>query len=206
MANAAAEFRKYRTPLFRVWHWLNALALFGLMATAALRKTFLSWRTNAKIIQDQIAEIGTTVPDDVARKIAVTIREPMWDLHYVFGFALVALFVGRVAMAFMPGQPGILAEAKAALGGGSAHKKLVKVGYVVFYAVVTYMAVSGVLLYFKSDIGLAKEIAGNLKEIHEYLMWFFFGFSALHLAGVVFVEVRQEPGLVSEMLSGGQRE
>ena len=95
----AGEFLGPKTKLIRVWHWLNAMALFGLMATAILRKTFLSWRTNSAIIVDKMAEAGTTVTPELAKDIAVTIRTPMWDFHYIFGFELkVSLFI--LAMSF----------------------------------------------------------------------------------------------------------
>ena len=201
----AGEFLSPKTKLIRVWHWLNAIALFGLMATAILRKTFLSWRTNSAIIVDKMAEAGTTVTPELAKDIAVTIRTPMWDFHYIFGFALVSLFIARIAMSFMPGQPGIWSELKATFGVSSRHKTLVKIGYFVFYIIVAYMAVSGVLMYFKAELGLDKAITGQLKEIHEWLMWYFYAFTVQHIVGVFLAEVQGNEGLVSAMISGGDQ-
>lgn len=197
------EFLSPKTALLRVWHWLNFLAISGLLLTAGLRKTFLSWRTNSAIIQDKLSEAGTTISSELARDIAVAIRAPMWDLHYVFGFILAALFLMRVIMQFIPGQPKIGAELKDVIRSASLHKKVVKIGYLAFYLFVAYMVVSGLLMYFKTELGLAKSVEGQLKELHELLMWFFFGFSALHVVGVFVAELRGEAGIVSSMISGG---
>ena len=43
------------TRLYRIWHWMMAFSVIGLLGTVALRKTFLSWHTNAELIQVKLA-------------------------------------------------------------------------------------------------------------------------------------------------------
>ena len=49
------------TLAFRIWHWLNAIVVLGLLGTVFLRKTFLSWRTNSEILMTKLSEIGNGI-------------------------------------------------------------------------------------------------------------------------------------------------
>jgi len=53
--------KKWRLD-FRVWHWLNATVILGLLGTVFLRKTFLSWRTNSELIVQKIEYRGQSLP------------------------------------------------------------------------------------------------------------------------------------------------
>ena len=85
------SFRKYQPAALRAWHWLNALTMLGILGTVLLRKTFLSWRTNAAYVETQLQEAGTTVTPELAKAIAVGLRDRMWEWHYIFGFTLAGL-------------------------------------------------------------------------------------------------------------------
>lgn len=181
---------------FRLWHWLNAFAILGLLATVLLRKTFLSWRTNAALIQEKITAAGGQIEADLAKKIAQAVRDPMWDWHYVFGFALAALFVVRLVVLWR--HP----STRPTLAGLDLHHKIVRVGYAVFYAMTLFMVASGLAMYFKDTLGLGRGFVDILKEAHEVAMLFFVLFTAAHVAGVVVAENRDEPGLISRMIHG----
>ena len=73
---------------FRLWHWLNAFVVLGLLSTVLLRKTFLSWRTNSEIIMTKLSEAGTEITAEQAKLIAKAIRAGMWEWHIIFGYAL----------------------------------------------------------------------------------------------------------------------
>ena len=49
----------------RIWHWLNAIVVLGLLGTFFLRKTFLSWRENSQIIMHKLADgkTGESIPN-----------------------------------------------------------------------------------------------------------------------------------------------
>ncbi|MBV2169734.1 MAG: cytochrome b/b6 domain-containing protein [Bdellovibrio sp.] len=210
---AKFSFRKYQPLSLRLWHWLNALAILGLLGTVLLRKTFLSWRTNSALIETKLKEAGTVITPDLAKDIAVSIRNPMWDWHIYLGFALGALLVGRILVALLVEKrcPGVhalksalaLKEVPPSEKREAVHYTLVRTGYAVFYLATALMVVTGFMLNFKTELGLAKDLVGSVKEIHELMMWFFVVFVGGHLVGVVAAENTKDPGLISEMVHGG---
>lgn len=210
------SFKKYQPLGLRLWHWLNALVILGLLATAFLRKTFLSWRSNAALIESKLQEAGTVVTPELAKDIAVSIRAPMWDWHYVFGFMLGGLLVVRVLVGIFavkkcPATHAAqsawnLAKVPAGQKAQAVHYTLVKTGYALFYLVTLFMVVSGLLMYFKAELGVSKTVTESVKEVHELMMWFFTVFVVGHILGVVIAENRQDRGLVSDMIHGGEKD
>ncbi|ASD64185.1 cytochrome b/b6 domain-containing protein [Bdellovibrio bacteriovorus] len=210
------SFKKYQPLSLRVWHWLNALAILGLLGTAFLRKTFLSWRTNSALIENKLQEAGTTITPELAKDIAVSIRTPMWDWHYVLGFTLgglllVRVLVGIFAVKKCPATHAAqsawnLPKVPAGQKANAVHYTLVKTGYALFYLVTVFMVASGLLLYFKTELGISKEALNPVKEIHELMMWFFVAFVVGHIVGIVVAENRHDQGLVSDMIHGGRKE
>lgn len=213
MANYS--FRKYQPLGLRLWHWLNALAIFGLLGTVLMRKTFLSWRSNAALIESKLQEAGTVITPELAKDIAVSIRNPLWDWHIYLGFFLGSLLVMRMVVGILSVKQCPATHVfKSALSlktlpsgerTKALHYTLVKAGYVLFYVIATLMVISGLLLTFKGELGLDKALADSIKENHELLMWFFVVFVAGHVLGVVVAEIREEPGLVSDMIHGGKK-
>lgn len=181
----------------RFWHWLNALAIFGLLATVLLRKTFLSWRTNSSVIQDKIQAAGGQIDPELAKSIAQALRDTMWEWHYIFGFALAALFAFRLFLLARERGP------RPRLAGLDLHQKLVHFGYIAFYVMTLLMIASGLSMYFKDYLGLAKDTVDFVKEYHETAMWFFAAFTGAHIVGVFVAENRDQPGIVSRMINGG---
>lgn len=207
--NNPSTLRGTRSIWIRLWHWLDALAILGLLSTVLLRKTFLSWHTNSAFIETTLHDAGTTITPELAKQIAVGIREPMWDFHYIFGFTLAGLFVVRIILGLIPGQHpmfgGLRKYFKAPAGSKpSKHFLAIKAGYAIFYAMVTFMIVTGLSMYFKTELSLSKDLVGNIKELHELSMWFFAAFVVVHIVGVVVSENQEEPGLVSDMINGGE--
>jgi len=52
--------KKWRLD-FRVWHWIHAMVILGLLGTVFLRKTFLSWRTNSELLIQKLSEINVDI-------------------------------------------------------------------------------------------------------------------------------------------------
>lgn len=210
------SFRQYQPLGLRLWHWLNALAIFGLLGTVLLRKTFLSWRANAALIETKLQAAGTAITPELAKDIAVSIRDPMWDWHIYLGLGLSALLVGRILVGFLvikkcPANQSL----KSALDLRKVEKKdlphalhftLVKTSYAFFYLATLFMVLSGLAMTFKNELGLTKDFIGPIKEIHELMMWFFVVFVIGHLVGVVMAENRGDQGLVSDMIHGGDKD
>jgi len=181
---------------FRIWHWLNALIVFGLLGTVFLRKTFLSWRANSEIIINQLAAINIEITTVQAKVIAKAIRAGMWEWHIILGYALAFSVLYRIALFFFDSsQKKIWHEL-------DLHKKIVKISYYTLYIVLFFMTVSGFVIYFHDVLGLSSEKAHDIKEAHEFIYNFILLFVPLHIAGVFIAENRNEKGIVSTMING----
>lgn len=204
--------REFHPGSLRIWHWLNAAVISGLLLTVLLRKTFLSWRTNSEIISSKLDSAGLVITPELAKDIAVTIRNPLWDWHIYLGYTLGVLFVLRLLIAFFSKKESLFSvvlnsfKTKAILKPECRHYYLVKLTYVLFYIMTLMMLLTGIVLIFKENMGLDKSLSSIVKEVHEVAMWFFVAFILTHVAGVIYTEVKEEPGLVSDMISGGPKE
>jgi len=186
---------------FRLWHWINALVVMGLVGTVLLRKSFLSWRTNSEIIIQKLSEINIDITAAQAKVVAKAIRAPMWEWHYILGYALGALVAWRIALFFT--QSGRRSYQQ--LKKESFHKKIVKLGYLLIYVVLFFITVSGFVMYFYETIGLAKDTAHDIKEVHELFYYVLLYFVPLHVIGVFVAENRDEKGILSDMVNGGKQ-
>ncbi len=182
----------------RLWHWLNALSILGLLGTVFLRKTFLSYKTNAAILVEELAKLNVNISIEQAKAIAKIIRAPMWEWHYIFGWTLVVLFIYRVILHFKDRPFFNLKE----FPGLSSHHKGVQALYTLVYLLTFVMIASGVSLYFKQEIGLNSDISAKIKELHEMIMYFFAFFVPIHILAAFIAENKGEPGIVSNMISG----
>lgn len=185
---------------FRLWHWLNALVIFGLLATVFLRKTFLSWRTNSEILMAKLSEFGIDVTAEQAKILAKAVRAGMWEWHIILGYALAFLLVYRIVLYFTNGKN------KESFSILSLHKKGVEILYYIFYITIFFMALSGLFLLFYEDLGFSKDLAHSVKDLHELVYNFTLYFVILHIGGVVFAELRDEKGLISNMISGERKD
>ncbi len=185
---------------FRLWHWLHAAVILGLLGTVFLRKTFLSWRTNSEILMQKLASFQIDITAEQAKVLAKAIRTPMWEWHILLGYALALLVLWRIALFFtQSGKRNYIA-----LREENLHKKAVKLGYLVLYVVIAFMAVSGFLIHFYETLGIAKTTAHDIKELHELAYNFILIFVPLHIAGVVIADATEERGIVSDMINGGR--
>lgn len=186
---------------FRVWHWIHALVILGLLGTVFLRKTFLSWRSNSELLTQKLAEIDLSVTEAQAKVLAKAIRAPMWEWHILLGYALGALVLWRIALFFT--QSG--KQSYQNLNDKTLHKKLVSYGYIFIYGVLLFMTLSGFSIHFYEELGLVKDTAHDIKEIHELVFNVLMYFVPLHLLGVIVAENRDEKGIISDMVHGGEK-
>ncbi|RLA73203.1 MAG: cytochrome b/b6 domain-containing protein [Epsilonproteobacteria bacterium] len=146
---------------FRVWHWVNALVILGLLGTVFLRKTFLSWRTNSELIVDKLFDMDIDITILQAKILAKAIRAGMWEWHIILGYALVALLAYRIYLYFNDDSK------REPFFSLTLHKKAVKLLYYIFYTTLLFMAISGFIIYFYKELGMSRSLAHNIKEIHE---------------------------------------
>ncbi len=190
------EFYMKYSLSFRLWHWLSAFVVLGLLGTVFLRKTFLSWRTNSEILLSKLQEMGVEISIEQAKILAKAIRAGMWEWHILLGYALVALLFYRAYVAYAN------RGTKESFSSLSLHKKGVQSLYYLFYSVLIFMSASGLVIHFYEELHLAKESASAIKELHELAYNFFLFFVPLHVVGVLIAENRDERGLISSMIHG----
>lgn len=184
---------------FRLWHWLHALVVLGLLGTVLLRKTFLSWRANSEILAVKLSSMDIEVSSEQAKLLAKAVRAPMWEWHIILGYALAVLLLFRVALFFTQSGKQNLIDIKTS----TLHKKMVKIGYIGIYVILGFMAISGLSIHFYEELGLLKETAHDIKEIHELVFNAVWIFVAMHITGVVIADNRDEKGIISDMINGG---
>lgn len=187
---------------FRIWHWVNAAVILGLLGTVFLRKTFLSWRTNSEILTQKLSEINMEVTEAQATVLAKAIRAPMWEWHIILGYALATLLLWRAILFFT--QSG--KENYQNLKVQSLHKKMVNFGYLIIYAVLLFMAASGLSMHFHEALGLSDSLVESLKELHELVYNAVLIFVPLHIIGVIIAEMRDDKGIISDMVHGGSKD
>jgi len=180
----------------RIWHWLNAIAISGLLLTFFLRKTFLSWRENSAVIVDKLSSLGVEVTAEQAKIVAKAIRAPMWEWHIIFGVMLGLLLLFRIWIFWQEAGFGYEDE------GESIHMRLVHWGYRILYFILIFMAVSGIMLNWHETFGISKELTHSIKEIHEFVAWEVVIFVPLHIIGVFVADNDDQRGIVSRMISG----
>ncbi|MBN2768775.1 MAG: cytochrome b/b6 domain-containing protein [Campylobacterales bacterium] len=181
---------------FRVWHWLMAFVIFGLLATVLLRKTFLSWRANSELIVSKLSSFGMSITHDQAVSLAKAIRAPMWEWHIILGYILVALVVYRIILVFT--HSGI--QNYTNFDTKDLHQKAVSAVYLLFYGIIIIMSISGLLLTFNDKLGLSENFEHTIKELHEFLFNGIWIYTIIHIAGVIIAENKDEKGITSTMI------
>ena len=171
---------------FRIWHSLNGIAVIAALTTVALRKTFLSVKKTAPLIQAKLAKEGVVLTTEQARHAAQAVRDGMWEWHYRIGFMLVfllafRLFFGRRAF--------------------PRFKSLREGAHTVYLIILGIMAATGVSMYYSGLLKLGEGVVDQIQEVHEFFLWFFPVFLVFHVAGVLLAERRGEKGLILSMVS-----
>ena len=179
---------RHFSPSFRLWHWLNAIALFGLFITVVLRESVMHKANIGAIVQTKMAELGTVITEEQAVMIGKAVRSPMWDWHIYLGIAVALLLVWRLGMVLKNGF---------GFDDNPAMQKVHRL-YQAVYGVMAVMSISGLVLYYK----LAGEMKENVETVHMVLGWSIFAFIALHIIGVILAEKKDQSGIVSRMING----
>ena len=192
--------KKWRLD-FRIWHWVHATVILGLLGTVFLRKTFLSWRANSELLTQKLSEIDLAVTEAQAKVLAKAIRAPMWEWHIILGYALAALVVWRIILFFTESGK----QNYQNLSSETLHKKMVKLGYIGIYAIILFMSISGLVIHFYEELGLLKDTAHDIKEVHELVFNAILIFVPLHIIGVIIAENRDEKDIISDMINGGSK-
>lgn len=163
----------------------------SLVGTVLLRGTFLSKHTNADILIQKLQTLNINITHDNAIMLAKAIRATLWDWHIILGYALVALLVYRFLLIF--DKKTVIEKVE------DFHMKAVKYGYKILYVILTLFAITGIILVFRTDLGISKEMAHQAKELHKLLyygMWFI----PLHVIGVIVEHKKSKNQLIDKMI------
>jgi Ni/Fe-hydrogenase 1 B-type cytochrome subunit len=197
----------------RFWHWLNLIVISGSLVTVLINSTLLN-RKQGSFVKSELMNSGAVVSDKQASSVIHGLEDQVWQIHIYFGYGLAALFLFRLlAELFLSAPQRLIPKIKKAYVDYfvlrnemkiAKHELLVKSLYLLFYLLLTTMAVTGLLLAFEDYTGISNGINHSIKEIHGFCMYLILAFIAVHLAGVILAERKEGKGLVSEMINGGE--
>ncbi|WP_457607059.1 cytochrome b/b6 domain-containing protein [Nitratifractor sp.] len=188
-------------PLFRLWHWLMAFSIFGILFTVLLRMTFLDKKEVAAILLKKLGAMGVTLTSEQAIAAAKAIRAPMWEWHYIFAIFLgVAIALRIVAMLRGDAKFPLLKLLRAK----GLHEKGKAAIHMLLCLTVALLALSGTFYYYHDALGFAKDSVHWVKELHETLLWPLLLLIAAHIIGVILHELTTKEAIVSRMIHGDE--
>ncbi|OGX82776.1 cytochrome b/b6 domain-containing protein [Hymenobacter coccineus] len=202
----------YSAPL-RVWHWGNALLVTGQLLTILFLKVIVDARSAIPEFIKAASKDGGAPTEQQGRAFAHIISERIWDWHIAIGLGLAAFWLLRMLLELRGPQEVrfsarlLLVARKYRLAppadkGKTRHELLVKVSYALFYAFLTIMVITGLILTWADDVPFLHSIEHTVKEVHNVTMYLIIAFFVLHLVGVVWSEITDDHGLISRMVSG----
>jgi len=204
--------KKYGSAL-RLWHWLNAIVISGSLITVLINSTILKTRKSAPIVLSAMQQDSAKITLKQAQTAVHALGDKVWDIHVYFGYGLTALLLLRIIAEFLQltDQKFIRRFKKAweqffvikKEREQAKHDLVVKAIYIVFYALLVIMVVTGLCLAFDDDLSFMKKIGHNIKDIHGFCMYLILAFIAVHLVGVFLAERKDSKGIVSDMINGG---
>jgi Ni/Fe-hydrogenase 1 B-type cytochrome subunit len=195
----------------RIWHWTLFLFVSASFATVLLASTIFRTGNNVALVTNELQAKGQTVSQDQARAVAHAYSDKLWDIHKWLGFGICLLVLTRIIIELTGPRPERLGvQLKVALNLKPTDRQTktqlqqyiqVKRIYVVFYAALLLMALTGLGLAFE-DLPPLRNWHSAIKQLHGFLQWFIYGFVLIHLAGVILADLGKHKGLVSRMIHG----
>lgn len=204
--------RVYSAPL-RFWHWANTIVISGSLITVLINSTITDRRTVSNIVKMQLKAQGATITDDQSGSVAHALGDSVWSIHTWFGYVLAGLLLFRLILEFfqLTDQKFIRRIKDLYRQFHSTrkerelakHELIVKAIYASFYIFLIVMAVTGLFLAFEDLLAPFKSIRHDVKEVHGFCMYLIITFIVVHLAGVFLAERKDDKGIVSDMINGG---
>ena len=210
----SSPFLQKHSALIRIWHWLTFIFVAALMITVLIASTALHPRDNIKMVEEQLAKKGVTITDEQAFSVSHSFDDKMWDVHKLLGFGLAFLLLSRfVIEVAQAGDEKVRVRIKNILMLKTTtpeqqklkkHYLIIKRGYLVFYALLIVVVLSGLGLAFDHDVAFLDHNHRMIKTIHSFCQYLMYGFVALHLCGVIVADITHSKGVVSGMINGGK--
>lgn len=181
--------------VYRLLHWGIAFSMLFLLLTVFLRTGWMNRTSMAETIQTELKQSGYTVDEQAAGKTARKIRQPMWQWHIYFGYALVALFSLRFLLPFI----GVMRFQNPLRKGLSMREKFQFWVYLIFYLGVSVSLFTGMMLEWGPE-----NLEDSMERIHVLSLYYLLPYIVLHLGGVLLAEIGHDKGIVSRIINGGR--
>jgi Ni/Fe-hydrogenase 1 B-type cytochrome subunit len=210
-ADSSLFIQKHSVPI-RIWHWLTFILISASMITVLLNATLLQPWENIKMVQEQLKGKGVSVTEDQAFAVSHEYEDKVWNVHKWLGFGLAFLLLSRILIELVqPDEEKVRNRIRKVLGiyrrndeNKSEYRYYlgVRLTYLLFYALLMYMALTGLGLAFGRELSLSRSFHETLKEIHGLGQYIMYAFVLLHLCGVIIADNRKARGIVSGMIHG----
>ena len=207
-------FTEPHSLAIRIWHWTFFAVMTASLITVLFGSTLFRTRDNILTVQQQLQEKGATVNKDQARAVAHAYSDKLWDLHKYIGYVLAGLLLCRIIIEVVqPGEERLRTKIKKAAGFRPSspaddaakrhvqHYGQVKWTYVIFYALIVIMALTGLGLAFE-DVPVFRDWHRGITKVHQTVQYFIYAFILIHLVGVIRSDLGRHKGLVSGMIHG----
>lgn len=207
------NFLEKHSLAIRLWHWIFFLLISATLIVVLFASTTFRTGRNVSLVTQQLQQKNVTVDTDQARVVAHAFNDKLWDLHTWIGYFIAAFLVGRLVLEwFQPSDERLVPKLKRAMGfhpspgedGETRHYIRVKWGYIIFYVLITVMALTGLGLAFR-QLPFFRSIRKPLTNLHVITQYLIYGYILLHLGGVILADIGRYPGLVSGMIHGRKR-
>ena len=213
--NGTNIFLQKHSASIRIWHWLTFLFISATMITVLLNSSLSNASGEVGMVKEQLKSKGVEVTDDQAFAVSHQYEEIVWGIHKLIGYGIALLLLSRIVMElFLPGDEKFKTRFNSALGlykkgegdkAGYKHYLGIKTTYLIFYILITCMAITGLTMAFGRNFGISRELRDLFKEIHAIGQYFMYSYVAIHLVGVIFTDITKANGLVSGMINGNKK-
>ena len=210
---------KYSASI-RIWHWLTFLLIAGSIITVLFAENLFEeehegpppteQREHAESEEGDRPFNANLSPEEKAGRMY---QHKIWEVHKYIGFCICILFLWRIITEVRKNKEGRwISRINKAMRipvtssderSEKLHYLLSKWGYVLFYILLLCTATTGLILAFEHTDAL-KPFQEPAREIHETLQYFMYLYILAHLAGVIYAEMKQQKGIVSAMINGGE--
>ena len=207
-------FLQSHSGIIRIWHWITFILITLILVTVILNSTLLNARANAVVVKERLASQSITLDDRQAFSVAHYFDDQLWNLHKYLGIILSVVLILRIIGEFtIPAAERIkqrmtsaLLNSKAGTTEGALNKQylLVRVTYTMFYVLILYMVLSGLLMSFGRNLGVPGNFIRPIREIHGFCQWLMYAFVLFHIGGVILADLGKARGVVSGMIHGNK--
>ena len=178
------------TLLHRLLHWIMAIAMPILFITGFLRMYWMNKHHIVSIIESKT----DLIPKETMTEIAKSIREPMWEWHFIFAHVMIFAFLARIIYMLLKG----IRFPNPFKRNQPLKERLQGFVYIYFYIFVFISIATGISI----EKGFFPEIISNIETVHKLGLYWFPIFIVLHLLGVLLAEFSTKKGIASKMISG----